>query len=184
MISHKCRIICWLILAPRHPMNFFHKTFPGTTNETSDNAKFHSSCCLISWLPKTELCEITGCSPPLVMGKNILHYVFCHLPCLSKSTKFCVFVYSRALHLLSLNDSRCVGEVQIDKQKVSHRKTAVTAVTAVTPENSSIELSSMKVASYCWTLVTINQNYTAISRVKWWSVVGSDIRALSVVSSQ
>ena len=28
-------------------------------------AKFHSSGCLISWLPKTDLCETTECCPPL-----------------------------------------------------------------------------------------------------------------------
>ena len=65
VISHKCQLICWLILAPRPPMHFLHKTFPGTTDETSHCAMFHSSCCLISWFPKTDLCETTGCSPPL-----------------------------------------------------------------------------------------------------------------------
>ena len=52
-------------MAPRPPMHFLHKTFPGTTGETSHCAKFQSSSCLISWLPKTDLCETTGCSPPL-----------------------------------------------------------------------------------------------------------------------
>ena len=64
VISHKYLLICWLILAPRPPMLFLHKTFPGTTDETSHYAKFHSSSCLTSWLPKTDWCETTWCSPP------------------------------------------------------------------------------------------------------------------------
>ena len=71
MIRHKCRLICWLILAPRLPVHFLHKTFPGTTDETSHCPKFHSSSCLISWLPKTDLCETTGCSLPLQWWGNI-----------------------------------------------------------------------------------------------------------------
>ena len=34
MISHKCRLISWLILAPRPPMHFLHKTFPGTSERS------------------------------------------------------------------------------------------------------------------------------------------------------
>ena len=65
VISHKCRLFIRLILAPRPPMHFLHKIFPGTYYKTSHCAKFHSSSCLISWLPKTELCETIECSPPL-----------------------------------------------------------------------------------------------------------------------
>ena len=72
VISHKCRLICWLILAPRPHMHFLHKTFPGTTDKTYHCAKFHSSSCLFSWMPKTDLCETTGCSPHLlsIIGKH------------------------------------------------------------------------------------------------------------------
>ena len=42
-----------LILAPRPPIHFLHKTFPGTSDKISRYAKFHSSSCLISWLPKS-----------------------------------------------------------------------------------------------------------------------------------
>ena len=48
VISHKCRLMSWLILAPRPPMHFLHKTFPGTSNKISHCAKFHGSSCLIS----------------------------------------------------------------------------------------------------------------------------------------
>ena len=41
-----------LILAPRPPMHFLHKTFPGTIDKISHCAKLHSSSCLVSWLPK------------------------------------------------------------------------------------------------------------------------------------
>ena len=74
VISHKCRLICWLILAPRPPMYFLHKSFPGTTDDTSHCGKFHGSICLISWLPKTDLCETTGCNPPLA-GRRSWKYV-------------------------------------------------------------------------------------------------------------
>ena len=66
VISNKFWLICWLILTPRPSMHFLHKTFPGTTDETYHCAKFHSSIRLISWLPKTDLWETTGCSYPLV----------------------------------------------------------------------------------------------------------------------
>ena len=33
-------------------MHFLHKTFPGTSNNISRCARFHSSSCLISWMPK------------------------------------------------------------------------------------------------------------------------------------
>ena len=65
VISHKYPLICWLILAPRPPMHFLLKTFPGTSDETSHCAKFHSSSCLNSWLPKNDLCETKECSSPL-----------------------------------------------------------------------------------------------------------------------
>ena len=52
-------------IPPRPPMHILHKTFPGTFDKTSHCAKFHSSGCLISCLPKTDLCETTECSPPL-----------------------------------------------------------------------------------------------------------------------
>ena len=48
VISHKCWLISWLILAPRPPMHFLHKTFPGTSDKIFHCAKFHSSICLIS----------------------------------------------------------------------------------------------------------------------------------------
>ena len=65
VISHKCWLISWLISAPRPPMHFLHKTFPGTSDKISHCAKFHSSSWLISWLPKSDLCETTERSPPL-----------------------------------------------------------------------------------------------------------------------
>ena len=65
VISHKCRLISWLILAIRPPMHFLHKTFPGVSDKISHCAKLHSSSCLIYWLPKSDLCETTECSPPL-----------------------------------------------------------------------------------------------------------------------
>ena len=34
-------------------MHFLHKTFPGTSNKIFHRAKFHSSSCLVTWLPKT-----------------------------------------------------------------------------------------------------------------------------------
>ena len=46
-------------------MHFLYKTFPGTSEKTSHCAKLHIYSCLIYWLPKTGLCEITECSPPL-----------------------------------------------------------------------------------------------------------------------
>ena len=46
-------------------MHFLHKTFPGTSDKISHCAKFHSSCCLISRLPKSDLYETTEDSPPL-----------------------------------------------------------------------------------------------------------------------
>ena len=48
VISHKCQLICWLIFAPRPPMHFLYETFPGTSDETSHCAKFHSYTCPIS----------------------------------------------------------------------------------------------------------------------------------------
>ena len=74
VISHKCRLICWLILAPRPSMHFLHKTFPCTTDETSHGAKFHSSSCLISWLPETDLCKTTWCSPRLYLNGLIFPF--------------------------------------------------------------------------------------------------------------
>ena len=65
MISHKSQLISWLILAPRPPMHFLHITFPGTIIKISHCTKFHSSSCLISWLPKSDLCETTEGIPPL-----------------------------------------------------------------------------------------------------------------------
>ena len=50
-----CRALsleCRLISAPRPPMHFCHKTFPGTSNNISHRTKFQGSGCLISWLPK------------------------------------------------------------------------------------------------------------------------------------
>ncbi len=73
VISHKCRLISWLILAPRPPMHFLHKTFPGTSDKISGCAKFHGSSCLISWLPKSDLCETTEHSPPLYHYKQNLY---------------------------------------------------------------------------------------------------------------
>ena len=67
VISHKCRFISWLISAPRPPVHFLHKTFPATSDKISHCAKFHSSSCLISWLQKSDLCELTEQSPPLVL---------------------------------------------------------------------------------------------------------------------
>ena len=43
---------CRLISAPRPPMHFCHKTFPGTSNNIYYFPKFQGSGCLISWLPK------------------------------------------------------------------------------------------------------------------------------------
>ena len=68
VISHKCRLISWLFLAPTPSMHFLHKTFPGASDKISHCAKFHGSSCLISRLPKSGLCETTERSPPL------LHY--------------------------------------------------------------------------------------------------------------
>ena len=65
VISHKCRVISWLFLAPRPSMHFLHKTFPGTSDKIFQCAKFHNSSCLISWLPKSDLSETTERSPPL-----------------------------------------------------------------------------------------------------------------------
>ena len=49
VISHKCWFISWLFLAPRPPMHFLHKSFPGTSDKIYHCAKFHSSSCLFSW---------------------------------------------------------------------------------------------------------------------------------------
>ena len=65
-ISHMCLLVSWLILAPRPSMHFLHKTFPGISDKISHCSKFHGSSCLISWLPKFDLCETTECSPPLL----------------------------------------------------------------------------------------------------------------------
>ena len=67
VISPKCRLISWLFLAPRPPLHFLHKSFPGTSDKISHCAKFHSSSCLISWLPKSNLYETTEPRPPLCM---------------------------------------------------------------------------------------------------------------------
>ena len=37
-----------VVLAPKPPMHFLHKTFPGTSDKISHSAKVHSSSCLIS----------------------------------------------------------------------------------------------------------------------------------------
>ena len=76
VISHKCRVISWLILAPRPPMHFLHITFPGTNSKISHCAKFHSSSCLISGLPKYDLCETTECSPPLCFRMKFRGNIF------------------------------------------------------------------------------------------------------------
>ena len=47
VVSHKFR----LILAPRPPMHFCHKTFPNTNNNIYHCSKFQRSGCLIAWLP-------------------------------------------------------------------------------------------------------------------------------------
>ena len=41
-------------------MHFLHKTFPGTIDKISQCAKFHSSSCLISWLPKIRSCSLAN----------------------------------------------------------------------------------------------------------------------------
>ena len=45
-------ILHFSILAPRPLMQFLHKTFPGTIKKNSHCAKFHSSPCVVSCLPK------------------------------------------------------------------------------------------------------------------------------------
>ena len=49
-----------LILAPRPPMHFLYKTSPGTIDKISHCAKFHSSSCLVSWLPKIRSCSLAN----------------------------------------------------------------------------------------------------------------------------
>ena len=49
-----------LILAPGPPMHFLYKTFPGTIDKISHCAKFHSSSCLVSWLPKIRSCSLAN----------------------------------------------------------------------------------------------------------------------------
>ena len=66
VISHKCRLISWLFLVQRPPMHFIYNTFPGTSDKISHSAKFHSSSCLISWPPKSGLCETTECNLLLI----------------------------------------------------------------------------------------------------------------------
>ena len=66
MISYKCQLISWVILATMH---FLHKTFPGTSDKIIHCAKFHSSSCLISWLSKSDSCETPEWSPPLYKKK-------------------------------------------------------------------------------------------------------------------
>ena len=51
---------CPVILAPRPPMHFLHKTFPGTIDKTSHSGKFHSSSCLVSWLIKIRSCSFAN----------------------------------------------------------------------------------------------------------------------------
>ena len=48
------------IFAPRPPMHFLHKTFPGTIDKISHCAKFHISSCLVSWLPKIRFCSLAN----------------------------------------------------------------------------------------------------------------------------
>ena len=50
-----------LILAPRPPMHFLHKTFPGTIDKISHCAKFHTSSYLVSWLPKIKSFSFSYC---------------------------------------------------------------------------------------------------------------------------
>ena len=57
-------------MAPKPLMYFLHKTFPGNSDKTYHCAKFHSFSCLISVLPKTDLCETTECSPSLKCSQN------------------------------------------------------------------------------------------------------------------
>ena len=66
VISHKCQVNLLVNLGTK--ASYAHSSSnlaPGTIDKTSHCAKFHISSCLISWLPKTDLCETTECSPPL-----------------------------------------------------------------------------------------------------------------------
>ena len=49
-----------LILASRPIMHFLYKTFPGTIDKIFYCAKFHSSSCLVSWLPKIRYCSLAN----------------------------------------------------------------------------------------------------------------------------
>ena len=71
-------------------MHFLHKTFPGTSDKISHCAKFYSSSCLISWLPKSDLCETTEGSPPLLSRGNLVLPKSClaHF-CISCNFLFC-----------------------------------------------------------------------------------------------
>ena len=41
-------------------MHFLHKTIPGTSNNIAPCAKFYSSSCLVSWLPKIRSCSLAN----------------------------------------------------------------------------------------------------------------------------
>ena len=71
-----------VILEPRPPLHFLHKTFPGNIDKISHCAKFHCSSCFVSWdsticLAKTGLFHHCWASPDAVgqiLSKTILIY--------------------------------------------------------------------------------------------------------------
>ena len=88
MISHKCRLISWLIWAPRTPMHFFHKTFPGTTDETSTWHRSFTAlafllldCQKLTYVKQQDValpfCCIMLCNiKSTVLHCNIQHYIW------------------------------------------------------------------------------------------------------------
>ena len=105
-------------------MHFLHKTFPGASDKISHCAKFYSSSCLISWLPKSDLCETTEGSPPLLSRGNLVlpksclahfciscNFLFCSCllvffsvfsPCFSYFSLFLVFLLKNYVSCLIL----------------------------------------------------------------------------------